>query len=194
MRCKSEWLHFPISPQQQASLPVRRKWGKIKTNINYQVREKKCSFYPRKPNYTTPSWMCLLLWFVLNMPLTIHLDLECDGCICQVTPGVEGVLALFLGIHSLQLQSSMVSNGIKNRTKRVFKQRKRGMSTESEVTNSVVWIQTVPMHHRQIKNRTCFMTWGNVMTLVFPVRFTQNAPTAYFKSRIASSSCSTFDC
>lgn len=116
MKCKSEWLCFPISPQQQASLPLRVKIGKRKTNINYLVSKKKCSFYSRKPNYTAPLWMCLLLWFVLNIPLTIHLDLECDGCICQVTSGVEGVLALFLGIHSLQLQSSVVSDGGKHKT------------------------------------------------------------------------------
>lgn len=47
------------------------------------------------------------------MSLTIHLDLECDGCIGQVTPGIEGVLPLLLCIHSLQLQTSVVSKNKK---------------------------------------------------------------------------------
>ncbi len=47
--------------------------------------------------------------FVDLLSLTIHLNLECDGRIGQVTPGKEGVLPLLLCIHSLQLQTGMVS-------------------------------------------------------------------------------------
>lgn len=56
--------------------------------------------------------------------LTIHLDLERYGCIGRVTLGIKGVLALLLRIHSLKLQSCVVS--IKRKTS-TFKMRKRGM-------------------------------------------------------------------
>lgn len=49
------------------------------------------------------------------LSLTIHLDLKCDGRIGQVTLGIEGVLPLLLCIHSLQLQTSVVS---KNKTEK----------------------------------------------------------------------------
>lgn len=48
---------------------------------------------------------------LLNMSLTIHLDLECDGGAGQFTPSTESILALLLSIHSLQLQCSVVSDG-----------------------------------------------------------------------------------
>lgn len=54
---------------------------------------------------------------MFNASLTIHLDLKCDGCIRQITPGVEGVLALLPCIHSLQLQTCMVPKKMKNQQK-----------------------------------------------------------------------------
>lgn len=63
--------------------------------------------------------------------LTIHFDMEGNGGIDQVAPGIEGVLSLLLSIHPLQLQTSVVSK----------------QKSGSEMTNSVVSIQTVPIYH-----------------------------------------------
>lgn len=56
-----------------------------------------------------------------------------NGGIGQVALGVEGVLSLLLGIHPLQLQPSVVSK---------FLKKKKG---GSEMTNSMVSVQTVPI-------------------------------------------------
>lgn len=70
-------------------------------------------------------------WFPVS--LTIHFDMEGNGGIGQVALGVECVLSLLLCIHPLQLQPSVVSKeGCE----------KRG----SEMTNSVVSVQTVPIY------------------------------------------------
>lgn len=68
------------------------------------------------------------------MSLTIHFDVEGNGGIGQVALGIEGVLSLLLSIHSLQLQTSVVSK----------EEKKSG----SEMTNSVVSVQTVPIYHK----------------------------------------------
>lgn len=67
------------------------------------------------------------------MSLTIHFDMEAKGGVGQVALGVECVLSLLLCIHPLQLQPSVVSKE---------GDEKRG----SEMTNSVVSIQTVPIY------------------------------------------------
>lgn len=41
--------------------------------------------------------------------LTVHFDMEGNGRISQVTLGVEGILSLLLCIHSLQMQTCVVS-------------------------------------------------------------------------------------
>lgn len=38
----------------------------------------------------------------VSILLTVHLDLECNGCIGHVTASTKRVLALLLGVHSLQ--------------------------------------------------------------------------------------------
>lgn len=130
MRCKWVWLHFPISPQQQVSLPVKKKrWEMLIFSFTklpgIPVRFFCCRIYKEMSNYAPPLWMCLLLWFMFNPLLTVHLDLKRDGCIGQITLGIEGVLALFPSIHSLKLKTSMVpKKKKKTTTKSSFKVRK----------------------------------------------------------------------
>lgn len=134
MRCRWEWLHFPISPQQQVSLT-----GKIK------MREKKNWEHNKKlPQYKKCADEC----DCISWSLTIHLDLEGDGCIGQVTLCIKGVLSLLLRVHSLQLETSLVS-----KKRRHFRLRKREKSSKW----LILWFEP-----RQLCIIVHFVNRGNV--------------------------------
>lgn len=100
--------------------------------------------------------------------LTIHFDMEVNGGIDQVALGIKGVLSLLLSIHPLQLQTGVVS--------------KEEKKSRSEMTNSAVSIQTVPIYHTATSSfqQEC-------MTQVFPGEW--NDPRFIFKFKAASPGC-----
>lgn len=211
------WLQIPVHcylrrPYPKTLVPDDSgsrisKWGASECGYIFPSHHSNRSLCQWQENEGKETWIslshqkCRKTTNVLStMSLTIHLDLECDGCIGQVTLGIEGVLPLLLCIHSFQLQTSVVS---KNKKGSLNWEKKKCLQDPKWL---ILWFEfrqflciIVEFVNRNKKRTPLFPLkqfhdLRKYMTLVFSVELHQNATTACFKSGVASPACSTLFC